>query len=447
MQKLHVVILAAGAGTRMKSSRAKVLQPLAGKPMLAHVLALAKTAEPAQIQVIYGHQAAQVQAAFASEKVQWVLQAEQKGTGHAVQLAMPQIPDDAQVLVLYGDAPALSTNTLARLLSAEFAVLVAHTDTPANLGRVIIEDGKVQAIVEAKDASAVQLQIQTINTGMLVAPAAKLRTWLAALRPDNAQKELYLTDIFAMSAADGFAASAIYTRDFLEGMGANDAWELAQLERYLQMRAVQALCLQGVRVADPARLDVRGQLSVESDVELDVGVILEGAVHLAQGVKIGPYSRIKDCHLGAGTQVLSHSDLDGVRTGEHCQIGPFARLRAGTVLGDYCKIGNFVETKKVQMANASKASHLSYLGDAVIGSQVNIGAGTITCNYDGVHKFTTTIGDGVFVGSNTALVAPVTLGANATIGAGSVITKDAPDGALSLSRSEQKTIPHWHRKG
>ncbi len=444
---LHVVILAAGKGTRMYSARAKVLQTLAGKPMLAHVIALARQVQAAQIHVVYGHQAEQVRAAFADVSLNWVLQAQQDGTGHAVQLAMPQIPDHARVLVLYGDAPALSLSTLQRLLDAnDVGVLVSETAQPGSLGRMILQDGKVQAIVEAKDANAEQLQITTINTGMLIAPAVDLRRWLANLQPNNQQKELYLTDVFAFAAAEQRAASAIYSSDYTEGMGANDAWELAQLERYLQQRSVRALCAQGVRVADPSRLDVRGQITCGQDVELDVGVILEGTVHLADGCKVGPYTRIKDAALGPGTQIASHCDIDGLITAGDCQIGPFARIRAGTVLAEGCKIGNFVETKKVRMGQHSKARHLSYLGDALIGSDVNIGAGTITCNYDGVNKFVTEIADGVFVGSNTALVAPVKLGRNTTIGAGSVIAKDAPEGGLSLTRSEQKHVAAWKRK-
>jgi bifunctional UDP-N-acetylglucosamine pyrophosphorylase / glucosamine-1-phosphate N-acetyltransferase len=444
---LHVVILAAGKGTRMHSARAKVLQPLAGKPMLAHVIALAQHAQAARIHVVYGHQAEQVRAAFANTELNWVLQAAQNGTGHAVQLAMPDIPDDARVLVLYGDAPALSMATLQRLLAMpDLAVLVSNTAQPGSLGRMILDAGKVQAIVEAKDASAAQLEITTINTGMLIAPAADLRRWLAKLQPNNQQKELYLTDIFAFAAAESRPASAVYTSDYTEGMGANDAWELAQLERYVQLRLVRELCAKGLRVADPARVELRGQIVCGQDVELDVGVILEGTVHLADGCKIGPYTRIKDSTLGPGTQIASHCDVDGLTTAGDCQIGPFARIRAGTQLAKGCKIGNFVETKKAQLGAHSKASHLSYLGDAVIGQDVNIGAGTITCNYDGVNKFVTEIADGVFVGSNTALVAPVKLAKNTTIGAGSVITKNAPEGGLTLTRSEQKHIAGWKRK-
>jgi bifunctional UDP-N-acetylglucosamine pyrophosphorylase / glucosamine-1-phosphate N-acetyltransferase len=448
-QPLHVIILAAGEGKRMKSALPKVLQPIAGRPMLAQVIDAARALQPAGIHVVYGHGGEQVRAAFADQPdLLWAEQAQQLGTGHAVAQAMPSVPDAATVLVLYGDVPLTRPETLRQLLAApgRLAVLVAEPEDPSGYGRVVRDaEGRVAAIVEHKDASNDQRQIRTVNTGIIAAESTALKRWLSALSNDNAQGEYYLTDVFASAAREFTAAEMVLVADPVEAEGANDPWQLAQLERAYQLRAARALCAQGARLLDPARVDQRGTVTVGRDVEIDVNVVLEGEVELGDGVRVGPFTRLKDVKLGAGTEVRAHCDLDGVVTDGAAQIGPYARLRPGTVLADGVHIGNFVETKKVSMGVGSKANHLTYLGDAVIGSKVNIGAGTITCNYDGVNKFTTVIEDGVFVGSNSSLVAPVTLGSNATIGAGSVITKHAPADELTVARARQGTIEGWRR--
>jgi len=446
---LHVVILAAGEGKRMKSALPKVLQKIAGRPMLAHVIDTARALHPAGIHVVHGHGGDAVQEAFDEQPdLQWAEQAQQLGTGHALQQAMPGIPDGAQVLVLYGDVPLIAPATLQRLLEApgRLAVLAAEPENPAGYGRIVRDaEGRVAAIVEHKDADDGQRRIGIVNTGVIAAEATPMKRWLQALRNDNVQGEYYLTDVFAQAAAEFSAAEIVLVADPMETEGANDPWQLAQLERAFQLRAVRALRVQGVRFADPARVDIRGTVSVGRDVEIDVDVVLEGDVTLGDDVRIGPFCRLKDVSLAAGTQVRAHCDLDGARAEGAVTIGPFARLRPGTVLADGVHIGNFVETKNAILGVGSKANHLSYLGDASIGAKVNIGAGTITCNYDGVNKATTRIEDGAFIGSNSALVAPVTIGRDATIGAGSVITKDAPDGELTIARGRQETLPGWKR--
>jgi bifunctional UDP-N-acetylglucosamine pyrophosphorylase/glucosamine-1-phosphate N-acetyltransferase len=446
---LHVVILAAGEGKRMRSALPKVLQQIAGRPMLAHVIDTARALHPAGIHVVHGHGGNAVQQAFDDQPdLQWAEQAQQLGTGHALQQAMPEVPDGAQVLVLYGDVPLITPATLQRLLEApgRLAVLAAEPDNPTGYGRIVRDaEGRVAAIVEHKDADDAQRRIGIVNTGVIAAEATPMKRWLQALRNDNVQGEYYLTDVFAQAASEFSAAEIVLVADPMETEGANDPWQLAQLERAFQLRAVRALCVQGVRFADPARADIRGTVSAGRDVAIDVDVILEGDVTLGDDVRIGPFCRLKDVSLAAGTQVRAHCDLDGARTEGAVTIGPFARLRPGTVLADGVHIGNFVETKNAILGVGSKANHLSYLGDAVIGGKVNIGAGTITCNYDGVNKATTRIEDGAFIGSNSALVAPVTIGSNATIGAGSVITKNAPDGELTVARGRQETLPGWKR--
>jgi bifunctional UDP-N-acetylglucosamine pyrophosphorylase / glucosamine-1-phosphate N-acetyltransferase len=446
---LHVVILAAGEGKRMKSALPKVLQKIAGRPMLAHVIDTARALHPAGIHVVHGHGGDAVQQAFNDQPdLQWAEQAQQLGTGHALQQAMPGVPDGAQVLVLYGDVPLITPATLQRLLEApgRLAVLAAEPENPAGYGRIVRDaEGRVAAIVEHKDADDGQRRIGIVNTGVIAAEATPMKRWLQALRNDNMQGEYYLTDVFAQAAAEFSAAEIVLVTNAMETEGANDPWQLAQLERAYQLRAVRALCVEGVRFADPARVDIRGTVSAGRDVEIDVDVILEGDVALGDDVRIGPFCRLKDVSLAAGTQVRAHCDLDGARTEGAVTIGPFARLRPGTVLADGVHIGNFVETKNAILGVGSKANHLSYLGDAVIGGKVNIGAGTITCNYDGVNKATTRIEDGAFIGSNSALVAPVTIGSNATIGAGSVITKNAPEGELTVARGRQETLPGWQR--
>ena len=446
---LHVVILAAGEGKRMKSNLPKVLQRIAGKPMLAHVIESARALQPAGIHVVYGHGGEAVRAAFSHQPdLMWAEQAQQRGTGHAVQQAMPNVAADARVLVLYGDVPLITPETLKRLLAApgRIAVLVADLDDPTGYGRVLRDpEGRVGRIVEHKDADEDQREIKTVNTGIIVADGEPLRRWLEHLRNDNAQGEFYLTDIFASAASEFDAAEMVHVVDPIETEGANDAWQLAQLERAFQKRLARALCLRGARVTDPARIDIRGEVTVGMDVEIDVDVVFEGKVDLADGVRIGPFCRLKDVTLGPGTEVRAHCDLDGVVVEGAAMIGPYARLRPGTVLADGVHVGNFVETKNATLGVASKANHLTYLGDAVIGSRVNVGAGTITCNYDGVNKSTTTIEDGAFIGSNSSLVAPVTVGSNATIGAGSVVTKDAPADKLTVARGRQVSIEGWQR--
>jgi bifunctional UDP-N-acetylglucosamine pyrophosphorylase / glucosamine-1-phosphate N-acetyltransferase len=446
---LHVVVLAAGEGKRMKSAVPKVLQKIAGAPMLTHVIDSARALGPTGIHVVYGHGGEQVRMAFADQPdLQWVEQAQQLGTGHAVQQAMPGVPDDARVLVLYGDVPLIRSETLQRLLDApgRLAVLAAELQNASGYGRIVRDaEGRVAAIVEHKDANEEQRHIRIVNTGVIAGEAASLKRWLANLSNGNAQGEYYLTDVFAMAAHEYAGAEIVIADDAQETEGANDPWQLAQLERAFQLRRVRALCVAGARFADVNRVDVRGAVAVGSDVEIDVDVIFEGRVVLGDGVRIGPFCRLKDVELAAGTEVRAHCDLDGARTEGAAHIGPYARLRPGTVLADGVHIGNFVETKNAKIGLGSKASHLTYLGDAVIGAGVNVGAGTITCNYDGANKFTTTIHDGVFIGSNSALVAPVTIGEGATIGAGSVINKDAAAGKLTIARSKQITLDGWTR--
>jgi bifunctional UDP-N-acetylglucosamine pyrophosphorylase/glucosamine-1-phosphate N-acetyltransferase len=446
---LHVIVLAAGEGKRMKSKKAKVLMPLAGRPLLAHVLATARILQPAAIHVVYGYHGDQVLAAFDGQPdLLWTLQAEQLGTGHAVGQALRNVPDDARVLVLYGDVPLTRAETLQRLVQAEssLTMLATRVANPHGYGRVL-RDGNclVRAVIEEKDADDTQRAINLINTGIVAAEAVSLKRWIHGLDRNNAQGEYYLTDIFKMAAAENRAAQSIECDDPVEAAGANTPWQLTELEEAYRQRAIQALTLEGVRVADPRRVDVRGTVIAEHDVEIDIDVILEGDVKLGEDVRIGPFSRLKNVQLAAGTIVQAHCDLEGVVTHGPCVIGPFARLRPGTELAAGVHVGNFVETKKAYIGENSKANHLSYLGDTVIGRNVNVGAGTITCNYDGINKFVTTIEDGVFIGSNSALVAPVTIGAQATIGAGSVITKDAPAGELSVARARQATLPGWKR--
>ena len=446
---LHVIVLAAGEGKRMKSALPKVLQKIAGRPMLAQVIDTARALQPAGIHVVYGHGGDAVRAAFDDQRdLQWAEQAQQLGTGHAVQQAMPGVPDDARVLVLYGDVPLITAHSLQRLLDApgRLAVLAADLPDPTGYGRILRDpEGRVAAIVEQKDADEDQRRIRLVNTGVIAADSTALKRWLEHLGNDNAQGEYYLTDVFAAAADEYAAAEIVVVADPLETEGANDPWQLARLERAFQLRQVRALCVDGARVADPARIDIRGSVRVGLDVEIDVDVVFEGEVVLGDGVRIGPFCRIKDSTLAAGTEVRAHCDLDGACSEGAVHIGPYARLRPGTVLADGAHIGNFVETKNATVGVGSKANHLTYLGDAVVGAGVNIGAGTITCNYDGANKFTTTIEDKAFIGSNSALVAPVTIGEGATIGAGSVIGRNAPAGQLTVARARQVTLEGWVR--
>ncbi len=447
---LSVVVLAAGQGKRMKSDLPKVLQPLAGRPLLCHVLATAAELAPEAVHVVYGHGGEQVRAAFADAPLRWTLQAEQHGTGHAVMQAMPAIPDDHTVLVLYGDVPLTRAETLRNLLERagddSLALLSVILEDPAGYGRVLRDNaGNVYRIVEQKDATRREQAVREANTGILAAPAAALRRWLSALRNDNAQGEYYLTDVVTMAVKDGLRVEAVVSPSAAEVLGVNDKLQLAQLEaEHRRLRATE-LMVAGVTLADPARIDVRGSVEHGRDVFLDANVLLEGTVRLGHRVRIGPNVVLRDCEVGDGTVIHPNCVLEKSVVGRDCSIGPFARLRPGNQVADGAHIGNFVELKNTRLGAGSKANHLSYLGDAVIGSKVNVGAGTITCNYDGANKHRTTIEDGAFIGSGTMLVAPVTVGQEATIGAGSTITKDAPPGRLTLERSKQLTIEGWKK--
>jgi len=447
---LHVVILAAGQGTRMKSSRPKVLQPLAGRPLLAHVLGRALGLGAHATHVVYGYGGDAVPAAFPDADVRWVAQVEQLGTGHAVTQAMPGIPDDATVLVLYGDVPLIEAATLRPLVDAArggaLAVLGVRLDDPAGYGRIIRDaGGRVVRVVEQKDASPVELAVTEVNTGIVAAPAGRLRGWLEGLSNANAQGEYYLTDIVAAAVADGLKVEAMLAPTVAEVLGINDRAQLAGLETALRARITSELMAAGVTFVDPARVDVRGRLDCGRDVIIDVNTVFEGVVELGDDVSIGPNVLIRNSRLGAGCIVLPNTLIDGAEVGPGCELGPYARLRPGAELAEGVKIGNFVEVKKSRIGVGSKVNHLSYIGDTEIGTRVNVGAGTITCNYDGANKHRTVIGDEAFIGSNTALVAPVEIGAGATIGAGSTISKDAPPGELTVARAKQATVPGWKR--
>jgi bifunctional UDP-N-acetylglucosamine pyrophosphorylase/glucosamine-1-phosphate N-acetyltransferase len=447
---LSVVILAAGQGKRMNSALPKVLQDLAGRPLLRHVLDTARALSPSGIQVVYGHGGDAVRAAFQEEKLGWALQAEQKGTGHALQQAMDAIPDDHLVLVLYGDVPLLRIETLRALVAEaserHLALLTVTLADPTGYGRVVRDArGRVKSIVEQRDATPRQQRIREGNTGVLVAPAKRLRAWLGRLRSNNAQGEYYLTDIIAMAAKDGTGVVAQSAAEESEVLGVNDRQQLAQLEAVLRARRAQQALREGVTLADPLRFDQRGELVVGRDVRIDINVVLEGRVELGDGVRIGPGCVLRDVKLAAGTVVHAHSVLEQCAAGPDCVIGPFARLRPGAQLGAGVHIGNYVEVKNATLGKGSKANHLTYLGDATVGSGVNIGAGTICCNYDGANKWRTHIGDGAFIGSGTMLVAPVQVGEGATIGAGSTVTQDAPAGKLTVARARQSTIEGWRR--
>jgi bifunctional UDP-N-acetylglucosamine pyrophosphorylase/glucosamine-1-phosphate N-acetyltransferase len=448
---LSVIVLAAGQGKRMRSALPKVLQPLAGRPVLAHVLGAARALRPASIHVVYGHGGERVREAFEGEAdLAWCLQAEQLGTGHAVAQALPAIPADHTVLILYGDVPLVRAGVLERLTrrAAEgtLALLTAELDDPAGYGRVL-RDGRdrVVRIVEDKDADDAERAVREINTGLLALGAADLRRWVAALGNDNAQREYYLTDIVAAAVAEGRDVEGVLAESASDVLGINDKVQLAAAERALQRREAERLMALGATIADPDRVDVRGDVEIGQDVFIDVGVVLEGRVRLGDRVSIGAYCVLADAALGADSVVHPHSVVSGLEAGDGCEIGPFARIRPGAELADGVKIGNFVEVKKSRIGPASKVNHLTYIGDATIGSKVNVGAGTITCNYDGAAKHRTVIGDNVFVGSGVMLVAPVEIGADATIGAGSTITKNAPPGELTLARARQMSVEGWKR--
>jgi bifunctional UDP-N-acetylglucosamine pyrophosphorylase/glucosamine-1-phosphate N-acetyltransferase len=447
--KLAVVILAAGQGKRMKSDLPKVLQPLAGQPLLGHVVSRARGLNPTSMHVVYGHGGDQVRAALAHENLQWALQAEQLGTGHAVMQAMPNVADDETVLVLYGDVPLIRGETLQKLLAATgpkaMSLLTFIVDNPHGYGRIVRKKGAIQKIVEQKDATKAQLAIRECNSGILAAPARLLRKWLGRLRNANAQGEYYLTDVIAMAVKDKVKVTPLIAPTVDETLGINDKVQLAQVEALHRAERARELMLAGATLADPARVDIRAQVTIGRDVFIDANVLLEGAVALGDRVRIGPNVVLRDVRIGADSVIHPNSVLEQSELGAGCLIGPYARVRPGSKLGAGVHIGNFVELKKTLIADGSKANHLTYLGDAVVGKGVNIGAGTITCNYDGANKSTTTIEDGAFIGSGNMLVAPVRIGKDATTGAGSTITKEAPDGKLTLTRAKQTTLDGWKR--
>ncbi len=447
---LSIVILAAGRGVRMRSDLPKVMQPLAGAPLLAYVLDLAAQLEPAAIHVVYGHGAAQVREHFASATVQWALQSEQLGTGHALMQAMPAIADAHRVLVLYGDVPLLRIESLRELLAqagaANLALLTAAPHDNAGYGRVVRDArGALRRIVEERDASVRERSIREINSGVLTAPAGAMRKWLKQLRPRNAQQEYYLTDVVALALQAKTRVLGIVVPDASEVQGINDKLQLAEAEAEYRRRRAHALMSQGVTLIDPARLDVRGEVTVGRDVVLDVNVVLQGPVHLADRVRIGPNCVLAGASVGPGTVLHANCVVQNAQIGSDCQIGPFTRLRPQAQLADGVHLGNFVEIKNSVIGEGSKVNHLSYVGDSEVGSGVNVGAGTITCNYDGANKLRTEIGSGAFIGSGSMLVAPVKIGDGATIGAGSTITSDAPANKLTLARARQVTIEQWQR--
>lgn len=435
----------------MRSDLPKVLHTIGGKPMLQHVYERALELSPSTVAIVYGHGAEQVLGRFSDWSAVWVEQALQLGTGHAVQQALAYLQDDALVLVLYGDVPLLRRETLERLVSIvgenALGLLTAVVNDPTGYGRIVRDSqGWVVRIVEEKDASAAEKKIREVNTGILAAPACRLKAWLERLDNDNAQGEYYLTDIVAMAVADGVAVETLCVADEDEVAGVNSKRQLAELERVYQRRQADALLAQGVTLRDPARFDLRGKIeAIGRDVEIDVNVLLEGSIYIGNRVRIGPNVILRDVVIGDGVEILANSLIERARIGAHCRIGPFARIRPETVLAEEVHIGNFVEVKQSSIGKGSKVNHLSYIGDSEIGAGVNVGAGTITCNYDGVNKHKTIIEDGAFIGSDTQLVAPVRVGRDATIGAGSTITEDAPPGKLTLSRCRQVTIEHWQR--
>ncbi len=452
---MNVVILAAGMGKRMQSALPKVLHPLAGKPLLRHVIDTARSLSPQKLCVIYGHGGAAVPEMVAAlaestgSTIATALQEPQLGTGHAVMQAVPQLDDDQPTLVLYGDVPLTTVDTLRRLVEAagsdKLGILTVEQANPFGLGRIVREGGKIVRIVEEKDANEAERAIREINSGIMAIPTRHLKKWLAALSNNNAQGEYYLTDIVAQAVADGVPVVSSQPSGEWEVAGVNSKVQLAELERRHQLNIAHALLERGVTLMDPARIDVRGELICGRDVTIDVGCVFEGRVELADGVKIGAHCVLVGATVGAGANIKPFCHIDDATIGAASQIGPYARLRPGTALGEDVHIGNFVEVKNSSVAAHSKANHLAYVGDATIGSRVNLGAGVITCNYDGANKFRTVIEDDVFVGSDSQLVAPVTIGKGATLGAGTTLTKNAPAGKLTISRPKQLTIEGWTR--
>lgn len=448
---IKTIILAAGQGTRMRSSRPKVLHEIADKALLQHVYETARSLDNNSIYIIYGHGGETVKQTLAALDATWIEQKQQLGTGHAVQQAIHHVEDPDTVLILYGDVPLLKPKTLHALLHkvslTSLALLTVKLEDPTGYGRIVRDkDHAVVRIVEQKDANEIELQINEGNTGILACKGSQLKQWLARLGNNNAQNEYYLTDIIEMAVEDGLTVETSQAGSADEVLGVNNRAQLAHLERVYQAEQAQMLMEKGVTLRDPARIDVRGEFAeLGQDIDIDVNVIFQGTNRIGSNVKIGPNCLIKDATIAEGVEILANSVIEDASIGSGSRIGPFARLRPQTELADHVHVGNFVEIKKSMVASGSKINHLSYIGDSEVGSKVNIGAGTITCNYDGVNKFKTVIGDGAFIGSDTQLIAPVTVGKNATIGAGSTITKDTPDGQLTLSRAKQLSVPTWQR--
>ena len=446
---MNIVILAAGMGKRMQSDLPKVLHQIAGKPLLAHVIATARSLTPSKFCVVYGHGGEQVPLAFPAADLAFALQEPQLGTGHAVMQAMPHLSDDSSTLVLYGDVPLTAPATLRRLLEAsgtdKLGILTVNLPDPTGYGRIVRERGEIARIVEHKDATEAERGIAEVNTGIMVMPTAKLRQWLGQLSNDNAQKEYYLTDIVALAVADGVPVVSAQPDAVWETLGVNSKVQLAELERIHQRNLANALLEQGVTLADPARIDIRGTLRCGRDVSIDISCVFEGEVSLADGVSVGAHCMIKDATIKAGALIRPFCHIDGAEVGPSSIIGPYARLRPGANLGEDVHIGNFVEIKNSKIAAHSKANHLAYVGDSTVGQRVNIGAGAITCNYDGANKHETIIEDDAFIGTNCELVAPVTIGKGATIGAGTTLTRDAPAGSLVVTRAKPTTKEGWKR--
>lgn len=446
---VQVVILAAGQGKRMVSNLPKVLHPVAGKPLALHVIETARQLSPEKLIVVYGHGGETVRASLAADDLLWAEQAQQLGTGHAVAQAIPDLGNSAQTLVLYGDVPLTTVETLKKLLEAGrdgLAILTVNLADPTGYGRIVRDTaGQVTCIVEQKDASEAEKSIREVNTGIMAIPTARMADWLSKLKNNNAQGEYYLTDIVALAVAEGWPVRTAQPSGEWEVLGVNSKVQLAELERQHQLNLAQQLLVEGVRLADPARIDIRGVFQHGRDVSIDVGCVFEGNVELGDAVEVGPYCVLKNVKVGAGARIAAFCHFEDAVIGPDGVLGPYARLRPGTELGAEVHIGNFVEVKKSTIGAQSKANHLAYIGDAVIGQRVNVGAGTITCNYDGANKHLTTIEDDVFIGSDTQLVAPVTVGQGATLGAGTTLTKDAPAGSLVVTRAKATVIANWPR--
>lgn len=441
---LEVIVLAAGQGTRMRSQLPKVLHTIAAEPLLAHVLSTARSLNAQRIHVVVGHGADRVRETLDADDINWVLQTEQLGTGHAVLQALPAVAADANVLVLYGDVPLLESGTLADLIAQSPALLTAELDDASGYGRVLRDESdSLQGVVEHKDANQDQLAIKEINSGVLAYPAVLLNEYLPRVGNANAQGEYYLPDILSMAVSEGHKVAALRATDPNEILGINDREQLAEAERLLQMRRARQLMREGVTLIDPARIDIRGQISCGEDVSIDVNCVFEGRVTLGAGVSVGANCVLRDCEIASGTVVHPMCHVEGAKLGSNCSVGPYARLRPGTKLADGARIGNFVETKKASIGVGSKINHLSYVGDATLGDGVNVGAGTITCNYDGVNKHHTSLADGVFIGSNSTLVAPLSIGDRGFVAAGSTVTREVPREALAVARAKQRNIDNW----